>query len=323
MPTRRSTSTRSSACSRAAPSSARARCSASSGAGLDGRGKELNSTVRGLNGTIAHGTTLVDILDRERGTVASLVDKLGRVASAVGDRGAAIETISQRGTVALRAIGDRDQELAQTLRELPPTLDGLRRTTRTVGDVSDDATPVVTNLTRAARALGPALDDLAIAARDGRQVVRRLDKALPDLDNAARGAISLDGGFIKALPSVGTALCQLNPMLRYMQPYKRDFLDIVFHLASASHAYDATGHTLRLMPLLNENSVAGAPPAIQSVMRTLLQSGLLVGQGKRITVDPYMKPGEIAKTVARAGDPTTVAGVRESGFKYPRVEPDC
>jgi len=293
------------------------------GGALSGRGKALNHTLRGANGTIQHGSALVDVLDRNRETVARVVDQLGRVGAAVGERGAAIETIAHRGVTSLRAIGDQDTALAETLRELPSTLDRIRDTTRTVGNVSDRATPVVGGLATATEDLGPAITNLASAARDGRGVVRSLDRALPDLDNLARGGSTLLGTFTAALPTLRTTLCELNPMLRKILPYKNDLLQIAFHLGSASHAYDATGHTVRLLPILNENSLSGAPPAVIDSARLLLQSGLVVGQGKRITYDPYMKPGVIGKTVAQPGQPVNVKTLGDSGYKYPRVKADC
>jgi phospholipid/cholesterol/gamma-HCH transport system substrate-binding protein len=293
------------------------------GGALSGRGKALNHTLQGLNGTVQHGSALVDVLNRNRLTVARLVDQLGSVGASVGERGAAIDTIAHRGVTALRAIGEQDAALAETLRELPSTLDKIRDTTRTVGSVSDRATPVVADLATATEDLGPAITDLAAAARDGRQVVRYLGPALPDVSYAVRGADAAGRAVTKAVPGIKGMLCQLNPMLRYILPYKDDLLQIAFHLSSASHAYDATGHTVRLLPILNENSLSGAPPAVLDSARLLLQSGLFTGQTKRITYDPYMKPGTIGKTVAQAGQPVNMKTLGDSGYKYPHVEADC
>jgi ABC-type transporter Mla subunit MlaD len=246
-----------------------------------------------------------------------------RVGAAVGERGAAIDAIAHRGVVALRAIGDRDAALAQTLRELPATLDRLRDTTRPVGNVSDRATPVVANLATATDMLGPAITNLASAARDGRKLVRVLPGALPDLSYVASGAKTVGRRFTPVFPSIRSTLCQLNPMLRYLLPYKNDILRVAFHLGSASHSYDATGHLVRLLPILNENSLSGAPPSVIDSARLLLQSGLFTGRAKRITYDPYMKPGVIGNTVAQPGQPVNMKSLGDSGYKYPHVTADC
>lgn len=292
------------------------------GASLDGKGEELNRTLRGVNATIDDGVTLVEIVDRNRATVAALVDQLGEVAAAVGERGAAIETISRQATISLRAVANQDAALRETLRELPATLDQVGAASQTVGSVSDEASPVVARLTSAANDLAPAVRDLAPASRSGRELLGAVDGALPDLRALAQGGASLRGPFIGSIPHIEQTLCELNPALRYVLPYRRDLLDLPFHLSGASHAYDATGHTVRLMPLLSENSVSGAPPEVLAATQLLLQSGPFFPL-RGITYDPYMEPGEIGTTVARPGEPTTIAELRDSGFEYPRVRADC
>jgi hypothetical protein len=95
-----------------------------------------------------------------------------------------------------------------------------------------------------------------------------------------------------------------------------------FHLGSGSNSYDPTGHLLRLIPVVNENSLSGAPPAILDATRTLLQSGAFLPQ-KTINYDPFMKPGEIGKTASTGSYPYGPASLKASGYKYPHVTADC
>ena len=292
------------------------------GGALTGRGDELNSTIRGSAGVIHYGTEMMDVLYTRRRTVASLVDQLGRVMAALGDRGAAIDTIATQGVTSLRAIGDRDAALAETLRELPSTLDQVRRASSTLGDVSDRAAPVVANLAVATRELRPAIQDLAPAARDGRGVFRELGGAAPRLTRTLSSLNKLSKHLPQVMPPLRTAFCQLNPAMRYLKPYRRDFLELVFHLGSAGHSYDAIGHLLRLSPIVNENSLSGAPPEVLDASKVLLQSGAFLPQ-KVISLDPIMEVGEVGRTRASASDPKTPEEVAASGFKYPRVKKDC
>lgn len=292
------------------------------GDALAGRGDELNRTLRDVSPTVDYGSRLVDVLHGERKTVATLIDQLGRVMSTVGDRGASIDIIASRGLESLRSIGDRDATLAATIRELPSTLDQVRHATHTIGDVSDAATPVVTDLAAATRELRPAVRHLAPAARDGRAVVAGLARANPELDRLLRNATRATRDLPGALPAVQGAFCQLNPALRFLEPYKDDVLQSVFHLGSAANAYDATGHLIRLMPIINENSLGAAPPEVLAASRVLLQSGAFVKQ-KVINYHPYMKPGEIGKSKAKGNQPSGPQALKASGYKYPRVEADC
>lgn len=292
------------------------------GSTLTGRGDELNQTLSAASPVVRQGSTVVDVLHRQRTTVAQLVDQLGRVSAAVGERGAAIETIADRGTTALQAIADRDRELSASVRELPSTLTSVRRASATVGAVTGRVAPVVTNLSDAVRRLRPAVRALAPAARDGRAVVASLAKANPELDSLLKNATRATKLLPATLPQIRGIFCQLNPALRHILPYKEDLLQSAFHLGSGSNSYDATGHLVRLVPLLNEGSLSGAPPAVLAAGRTLLASGAFLPQ-KLTRYDPFLKPGEIGKNVAKPSDPTGPKSLRDSGFKYPRVEADC
>lgn len=292
------------------------------GSALTGRGDELNRTLQYTDPAIEYASRLVDVLHDDKEQVADLVDQLGRVTAAVGERGTAIDTIADRGLATLRAVGDRDLALAETLRELPSTLDQVRLTTQTVGDVSDQAAPVVGNLAVVTRELAPAVADLEPAARAGRSVVANLASANPELDRLLRAATAATRPLPAALPEIETTFCQLNPALRFLLPYKNDLLQSAFHLGSGSNSYDATGHLVRLVPLLSENSVSGAPPEVIAAKQTLLQSGAFLPQ-KTTSYDPFMKPGEIGISAADSNFPVDAQQLTESGYKYPRVKADC
>jgi ABC-type transporter Mla subunit MlaD len=244
----------------------------------------------------------------------------------VGERGDAISRIAGSGTASLRALARRDAELSATLRELPATLTRVRSTSRTLGDVSDVAAPVVAALASATTRLRPAVAQLPATARGGRQVMALATRRRArDAFRAINGAGTLDGTFSTVGAPLRTTLCELDPMLRYIEPYKTDFLQIAFHLSSGSHAYDATSHTVRLAPIVNENSLSGAPDAALDSSRLLLQSGLFTGTVKKINYDPYIKPGGIGKTTSlnSGGTVSGPASLRDSGWTYARVRADC
>jgi hypothetical protein len=118
-------------------------------------------------------------------------------------------------------------------------------------------------------------------------------------------------------------MCQLNPMLRYLNPYAKDVLQAVYGLGSSSNSYDATGHLIRLFPVVNESSLFGAPAAVKDAAKLLLASGALFPSKTR-SYDPYMKPGVIGKTAASEdGKPFNAEAARDAGFKYTRVTADC
>jgi hypothetical protein len=243
--------------------------------------------------------------------------------SALGDRGAAIDTIASRGYTAFRAIGDRDAQLAATLRELPSTLAAVRRATGTVGSVSDRSTPVVNNLAATVADLAPAVRDFKPTAEAGVKLVKAIDPARVPVGNALQEVQRATRLLPAAQEPIQKTLCNLNPSLRYLNPYAKDLLTVVYGLGSASNSYDATGHLIRLYPVVNEGSAAGQSPEVLAAMKVLFQSGLFM-KGKSTSYDAYMKPGVIGKTAApQNGKPRNADEWTSMGNKYPRVEADC
>jgi ABC-type transporter Mla subunit MlaD len=302
------------------------------GAALTGRGQDLNKTLRYGSEFADYGTETVTTVAEDREQLGLLVDQLGRVTAALGDRQAAIETIARQGTVSLEAIGQRDERVAEMLRELPSTLDQVRKTSLVVGDVGDRATPVVSNLATAVREVRPAIDALAPTADDARQIVERVGAITPELVyflNAFPGLTGHEpagkapnGLAVRAtIPRLRDMFCELNPALRYIKPRTADLFQVIKHLGSGANAYDATGHMVRLTPILNENSLSGAPQPVLQAAQTLLSSGAFIPQ-KKITYDPYMEPGVIGTTTASSSGAANPQAYGKQ-FKYPRVRAQC
>jgi phospholipid/cholesterol/gamma-HCH transport system substrate-binding protein len=191
-------------------------------AGLDGRGKELNQTVQGVGDTFVPATRIVDVLDRQRYRVSRLVDQLGRLSSALAERDASIRGLAQYGVQAFRAVGARDDRLRALLRELPPTLSQARTTMGTLQSTTNTTAPVLANLAHAVRDLRPAVKSLRPAMQEGRGVLRELGLAAPRLSTTLAGVRLASKPVAQMLPQVHGLLCQVNPMLKYLEPYVPD-----------------------------------------------------------------------------------------------------
>jgi phospholipid/cholesterol/gamma-HCH transport system substrate-binding protein len=296
------------------------------GTDLLGRGQQLNETLGSTSTFVEQGVQMLDTLVPQRQQIGQLVDQLGQLTSAIGDRTQAIEITARQGTATLQALSAREADLSQVLHDLPGLMSAVRATTGVIGTVSDRATPVVSNLATATAELRPAIDALAPAARDGRTIVTSLRAAIPSLNSllgAAPPAIGYpgNGGVLSDLAPIRATFCQLNPALTYLKPYTNDFWSIIPHLGSVSNPYDAIGHIVRLVPIINENSLSGAPPQIEQAAHELLSSGLFI-HDKVISIDPYPKPGAVGTDVAHVGDPSTPAQFAKT-YTYPRIQAEC
>jgi phospholipid/cholesterol/gamma-HCH transport system substrate-binding protein len=294
------------------------------GGALDGRGEKLNSLLSGAGDFLKPASHAVDVLYQDRAKASRLVDQLGNVAAAIGQRDAAIDTIANKGLVSLNAISARDDALRRTIEELPQSLRDIRSASNTVRSVSQTARPVVGDATAALTALRPVVNRLQPAADQGRGVVRELSGAAPGLRDTLRQVTALSPRLSAALPAIHKTVCEVAPIVRYMKPYVPDALHILIGLGSSSNSYDATGHLIRLAPILGDNSVSGLPPEISQATSDLLHSGL-IGEltGSKLNFDAYPKPGDLGKAVATSNVPLGPDQVPKTGYKYPRIEADC
>jgi ABC-type transporter Mla subunit MlaD len=293
------------------------------GAALQGHGIALNSAVGQGAGAISGISALTNqVLDPERSNIASLTQAMGDVAAAIGDRSAAIDTIANEGLVALGALRDRDAALAATLHALPETLGRLHTLADTIGSASAHATPVLTDLAGAVAAARPAVAALPQATQQGSAVLQSLSGASPELEQTLHQATTASAPLARALPTVKTTLCQFNPMLGYIQGRAYQALSVLIGLGSASNSYDATGHLIRLFPILGDASLAGLPDSVIRADQTLLHGGIL-GASTALSYDPYPQPGALGVDQAINGGPIGPSEISGSGYRYPHVTAEC
>jgi len=291
---------------------------------LGGRGKDLNQLLDGTGGTLEHGGGAVRQLVRDQVQIAQISAQLGDLASTIGERGEDIDLVARESQVALRAIADKDDRVRDLLNVLPGTLDQMRTTSGTLGRVSDQAAPVLGELATAVREVRPAARRLLPAATEGRSLVREIGATAPKLETVLAKARKLSPPTVRTLPRLRAVLCDVNPMLRYLQPYVKDVLNTLTGLNSATNAYDAIGHTIRLAPVLSDNSLAALPPDASRAARELLHAGLITEGSNDLNWNPYPKPGTAANGITPGEDflgPDELADGRH--YKYPRIVEDC
>jgi phospholipid/cholesterol/gamma-HCH transport system substrate-binding protein len=151
------------------------------GDALDDRGQDLNGTLAGISNTFHPLADVVQVLNSDRSYVDRLVDQLGDVASAAGERGDSVIQLASTGLTAFRALAAQDKNLSATLRQLPSTLTQVRTTADTLGDVTNTAAPVVEHLATALHNLQPAITSLKPAADEGHVVLGQLATTAPKL----------------------------------------------------------------------------------------------------------------------------------------------
>jgi phospholipid/cholesterol/gamma-HCH transport system substrate-binding protein len=294
------------------------------GGAVQGQAPAINAFLGSGSDALSTGSHLVALLAHERAQVGRLVDNLGAVGAAVGQRGADIELFARRALTTFDALSARDEAVRRLLVQLPSTLTQVQDTTATLGTVSRVAAPVLYNLASAVTAVRPAVQLLAPAARQGRSVLHALGAASPALTSTLAEVRSLAGPATAALPAVQRTFCQLDPMIAYAKPYTADIISMVGGLGSAANDYDSVGHLIRITLMTNDNSFVGLPANVSQSLFTLLHSGLIGKVTGPLTFDPYPRPGQIG-TEHASGDHGVLGpgDVPSTGYRFPHLLSDC
>jgi phospholipid/cholesterol/gamma-HCH transport system substrate-binding protein len=295
------------------------------GSAVGGQGQQLNQTIAGVNNTFYPVAHIVQVLHTDQAQTVTLVHDLGEVAAAAGQRGSSILTLADDALSTFKAVGAQDSSLKATLDQLPSTLSQVKTTAGTLGGTSDTAAPVLTKLADTLHDLRPAIQSLGPAASEGRTVVSKLQAAAPGLSTTLTDGRKLSTPAEQALPQLQDALCQANPMLKYIQPYTGDIISFVSWFGSAVNAYDNVGHLVRLVPIVGDDSLSGLPPAVSTAAYDLLHAGLLENT-TALTWDPYPAPGQIGKEHAGDGTPEVIGPSdlkSVTGYTYPHITASC
>jgi phospholipid/cholesterol/gamma-HCH transport system substrate-binding protein len=252
-----------------------------------GQGPQLNALLQGASQMIING---------DRTQVADLVSNLAQITQRIGSEGTALVSVSQNLTTTFRALASRDAAVTSIIDQLPATLAQVRATSGVLNTTTALAAPVIFRLGSAIQELSPTVHLLGPAATEGDMVIRQLGGASPKLQATLAALQSSSQPLVSALPPLKSTLCQLNPALRYVEPYAPELASMIENLGSAVNAYDVNGHTARLSIGLGPESLFGVLPAsIAKAENTLMQSGL-VSKLTLLGYNPYPAPGQSSGT---------------------------
>jgi ABC-type transporter Mla subunit MlaD len=233
------------------------------GAGLAGRGSDLNAVIHRSNPALRDTDKVISILASQNRVLARLArDSDTSLAPLARERRRVSDWIVQANRTG-QASAERRADIEASLHKLPGTLRQLRPLMADLEGFTNQATPVVTNLGKAApdvsrliRQLGPfssasvpAITSLGEAARRGRPA---LVKARPLVKDLRR--------FGRDFRPVSTNLDDLTASLDKTGGLDR-FLDYLFFQDTAINGFDSIGHYLRAELIVNTCTSYAAEPA--------------------------------------------------------------
>jgi ABC-type transporter Mla subunit MlaD len=269
---------------------------------------------------------LTSTLAAQHDQVADVVQNFGTIMDSISQRTEATMQFARGARHTFETIASRDQALRDTLHELPYI---IKTNTDVVAQLETGNTigPTLEHLASTLRKLKPTLDLLGPASVKGLSVLRELGAASPSLRDVLVDLEDLEPSSVKALPQVHSALCQANPMARFLEPYDRDLAAFFSNFGATTDAYlpgSRRGHMLFTSahidpPHLFRGVTAGAPDQALTALYNFGIFSPVADAGFGYHALPG--PGKI-------GDPELgkgMAGPIDWGkeHEYPHVVADC
>ncbi len=217
------------------------------GAGLAGRGSDLNAVVRRANPALQELDKVLHILASENTVLAELAEHSDKaLAPFARVRERVADFIAQSNTLA-RATARHLPALAQNLKDFPPFLEQLGPAMERLGHFAEETRPVFTNLGVAAPGIDKAFTSLPGFSKSSESYFESLGSTAKVSGPALVGIKPLLGR-LKNLGKAGKPFAgnaaELLTSFRDTGGIER-LLDFIFLGAGASNGYDALGHFLR------------------------------------------------------------------------------
>jgi virulence factor Mce-like protein len=214
------------------------------GAGLAGRGQDLNGVLERSNPTLTLARETISTLDQQRAQLGSLIDSSDRLLARVTPNRVAVQRFVDQAAAVTTVTGEHRGALAQSIRRLPGLLGAARPALNQLDEFAANATPVLADLHAAAPNVNRMTGELSPLAVAGLPALQRLGSfattglhAVPALNPLASQLSQFAHG---ALP-VAQLLSQFFPSLRE-RGFVEGLNDITYYVGSSMALFDQTSH---------------------------------------------------------------------------------
>jgi phospholipid/cholesterol/gamma-HCH transport system substrate-binding protein len=297
------------------------------GAGLAGRGSDLNEVVKRANPALRELDRVLEILANENHVLSKLaVDSDQALAPLARVRGRVADFITQANTVSQAGAATRGS-LARNLALFPPFLEQLGPALERVQHFAEQTTPAFTNIEVAAPGIDKTFKSLPAFSSSTEKFFENLGQTAKATGPALNGVRPL----LKRLERLGKAavpftdnFAQLFESLRETGGLER-IMDFIFLGTGSANGYDSLGHFLRAEGVGNGcltyniapssdagcrrklfNNVAGSTQGATSASSSAIDtSNTSVLMARTLAV---LKGATPAQALAKYPGPTTTAG---------------
>jgi virulence factor Mce-like protein len=248
------------------------------GDGLQNEGTNLNEFLGALQPTVSNGGEVFGVLNDQKQEVANVVQQTATVMQALANRTQDLQTLIRSGENTAQAVAARDVALAQSLQDLPATLQQARSSVATLDSFSGLATPVLSNLRVAVTKLEPVMTELKPTAAAAKTLFAELPPFLHAANPRLTNLKSFAAAGAPAVPSIDSLMRQVDPMTDYLKPYYKDIGSTLMNFGGSVQRENVSGTYIgRCLCPLSAESYTNMTPAEQKLVIALINAGGLGG----------------------------------------------
>ena len=233
------------------------------GAGLAGRGEELNEVIHRANPALRETDEVLKVLADQNRVLAQLARDSDRALAPLARERDSLAGFIVQANRTGEATAERREDIRRGIRLLPDFLAELRPLMADLEDFADQGTPLLDDLGTAAPALGRLIEAQSTLADASREALPSLGDALergrPALMDA-RPLVRDLGRLGRQTAPVARRLDELTRSLEETGAIER-LNDVLYYLALASNGFDGLGHYLRAGLVTNVCSTYALEPS--------------------------------------------------------------
>ena len=299
------------------------------GAGLAGRGNDLEVLVKRANPVLRDADRLFGILSAQRDRLAQLASDSDQILGPLARERAHVAGFFANSGAAAQASAEHGAELEASLRKLPTFLREFRQTMVSFKGFSDSAAPVFAELGRAAPSLTDATRTLTPFSEATTVALKSLGEtgeAAGPIFREADPIVRKTGELAKSGVKPTNELAELFTSLRKTKGWD-GLVELIYNSTGALNGFDQYGHFGRtLLTLSNcldyEATASGSSGCVARFNGTFASNGASTSSADLFRLLQSELAGQTGGTGAAAGSnlgPTTGLGQADSTGPEPGV----
>jgi phospholipid/cholesterol/gamma-HCH transport system substrate-binding protein len=232
------------------------------GQGMQGNGADVADTIKALAPAMTDADGLARVLNEQNTTLNSLVDHVAPVAQSLAqDNGRTLDSLVGSTHDLLGVTAGRQQQLQQTLSQLPGTLSEARSTLAQLAGTANAATPALADIRPVTQNLTAISDEIT---RFTESADPALTHAQPVLDKAQAlldAARPVTQELLKASAPLRADAAALKPVVNSLADNVGDVMNFVRGWALSTNGSDGLSHYFRALVIVDPKILTGLLPS--------------------------------------------------------------